>query len=203
MPDKIVVFDVGAVLIDWNPDYLYRKLIIDDAERAHFFENVCTREWNVLQDGGRTWADGVAERIAKFPGHADLIRAYDTRWTEMISGAVHDVVAIKAELRAQGIPTYAITNFSSEKWVIAQENYPFLKEFDGVIVSGDEKLLKPDPRIYHVLLNRYGLDAASCFFIDDVPANIEAAKAVGMAGHVFTNAADLRKSLNVFLGTAS
>lgn len=196
---KIVVFDVGAVLIDWNPDYLYRNLIPDDATRAHFFENICTKEWNAHQDGGRSWADGVAERITKFPDHADLIRAYDTRWTEMVSGPLHDVVAIKAELRAAGIPTYAITNFSSEKWVLAQEIYPFLKEFDGVVVSGDEKLLKPDPRIYHVLFDRYGLNPASCLFIDDVQANIDGARAVGMAGHLFTNAADLRKSLDRFL----
>jgi len=122
------------------------------------------------------------------------------RWAEMVSGSIAETVIIKNQLRAAGFPLYAITNFSSEKWHVAKAAYPFLADFDGVVVSGDEKLIKPDPAIYKLLLQRYGLNAADCLFIDDVPANIEAAKSVGMMGHVFTSPANLRKTLENDLG---
>jgi 2-haloacid dehalogenase len=196
---KTVVFDVGGVLLDWDPEYLYRKLIPDDGERAHFLRDVCPREWNARADAGLSWPDAVAERISLYPDKAELIRAYDTRWPEMVSGQLHDVVAIKDELRDKGIPLYAITNFSSQKWRLSQTLWPTLADFDGVVVSGDEKLLKPDPRIYQVLFDRYGLAPADCLFIDDVPANIDGAKHAGMAGHVFTSASSLRQALQDFL----
>jgi HAD superfamily hydrolase (TIGR01509 family) len=188
-------------LIDWNPEYLYKKLIPDDSARAEFLNTICTRGWNFEQDAGRSWADAVSERIAKFPNHADLIRAYDTRWPEMVSGVLQDVVDIKDELRASGIPVYAITNFSDEKWAVAQQLFPTLAEFDGIVVSGAEKMMKPDNRIYALLCSRYGLNAADCIFIDDLIHNIKGAENAGMQGHVFTNAANLRDTLREFLGT--
>ncbi|MBU6234765.1 MAG: HAD family phosphatase [Alphaproteobacteria bacterium] len=196
-----IVFDVGGVLIDWDPEYLYRKLIPDDEKRAFVLKHVVSRVWNGHQDLGlHTWADAVAARTSLFPEHAEMIKAYDTRWPEMVSGVIADVPEIQAALRAKGIPVYGITNFSSEKWADAQKLWPSLTEFDGVVVSGHEKMLKPDPGIYHLLCRRYGLDAQNCLFIDDVPANVEAAKSVGMMGHVFTNASALRETLQNILG---
>ncbi len=201
-PSKIVVFDVGGVLIDWDPEYLYRRLIPDDVARADFLARVCPRSWNAEQDAGRSWAEGVAERIALHPEHETLIRAYDTNWPEMVSGLVPGTAAIKDDLRRAGVPVYAITNFSAEKWALSQTLWPTLAAFDGVVCSGIEKLMKPDPAIYRLLCTRYGLDARDCLFIDDVPANVQAAEAVGMTGHVFTNAPALADTLADFLGTA-
>ncbi len=197
---KSVVFDIGGVLVDWDPAYLYRTLIPDADMRTVFLRDVCPREWNARCDAGLPWKDAVAERIALYPAQADLIRAYDERWPEMVAGLLDDVVRIKDDLRAQGVPLYAITNFSSDKWRLSQTLWPTLADFDGIVVSGDEKIMKPDPRIYHTLLDRYGLSASDCLFIDDVPANVDGARAVGMHGHVFTNALCLRQALQVFLG---
>lgn len=199
-PPRIVVFDVGGVLIDWDPENLYRHLIPDNAARAHFLTHVTPRIWNGHQDLGlHSWADAVAQRIALYPEHADLIRAYDTRWPDMVAGAIEGTVALKKQLRAAGVPVYAITNYSTEKWTLSQALYPFLREFDGVVVSAHEKMVKPDPAIYRLLCQRYGLDAAECIFIDDLKANVDAAKAVGMHGHVFTSPDNLRKTLETQL----
>ncbi len=196
MNPKIVVFDVGAVLIDWNPENLYRKLIPDEAERAYFLTHVVPRIWNTHQDLGLySWSDAVKARTALYPDYADLIAAYDVRWPEMVRGVIDGTVAIKAKLRAAGVPLYAITNFSHEKWALSQKLWPFLTEFEGIIVSGEEKILKPDPAIYTLLCKRYGLDPADCLFIDDVPVNVDAAKSVGMSGHVFTNPENLAQTL--------
>lgn len=197
---KTIVFDVGGVLIDWDPAYLYRTLIPDADARAAFLRDVCPREWNARCDAGLSWPDAVAERIALYPDRADLIRAYDERWPEMVSGTLDEVVQIKDELRAAAVPLYAITNFSSDKWRLSQTLWPTLADFDGIVVSGDEKIMKPDARIYRTLLDRYNLVAGECLFIDDVPANVEGAVAVGMHGHVFTNVPSLRQALQVFLG---
>jgi len=199
-PPRIVVFDVGGVLIDWDPENLYRQLIPDDASRAYFLTHITPRIWNAHQDLGlHSWADAVAQRIALYPDHAELIRAYDTRWPDMVVGAIEGTVSIKRQLRAAGVPVYAITNYSAEKWALSQELYPFLREFDGVVVSAHEKMVKPDPAIYRLLCQRYGLNATECIFIDDLKANIDAAKAVGMNGHVFTSPDNLRETLETQL----
>lgn len=195
-----VVFDVGGVLIDWDPEYLYRKLIPDDSARAWFLGHVCPRVWNAQQDLGlRSWAEAVAHRTALYPDHADLIHAYDARWPEMVSGGIAGTVALKAALRAAGVPVYAITNYSAEKWDISCDLYPFLREFDGLVVSGREKMIKPDPAIYTLLCRRYGLNPAQCLFIDDLEVNVAAAKSVGMHGHVFTDPASLAHTLGTTL----
>lgn len=193
---RTIVFDVGGVLLDWDPDYLYRTLIPDEAERTFFLTHVCPRIWNSQQDLGlHSWADAVQKRIALYPDYADLIKAYDARWPDMVKTPVAGTVAIKQALRQTGMPLYAITNFSSEKWALSQKLWPFLVDFDGVIVSGQEKMLKPDPAIYHLLCRRYGLEASECLFIDDVLENVEAAKSVGMMAHHFANPEGLRETL--------
>jgi 2-haloacid dehalogenase len=190
-----VVFDVGNVLIEWDPQHLYRKLIPDAAARARFLAEICTPEWNIEQDRGRLWADAVAERTALFPDHARLIRAFDERWPEMVPGEVPGSVALLEALRGAGVPLYAITNFSAEKFVLAQSRFPFLTQFRDVVVSAEERLLKPDPAIYRVLLERNGLQASRCLFIDDSEKNVRGAEAVGMRAHHFRDAAGLAADL--------
>ena len=194
-PQTIPVFDIGNVLIRWDPRSLYRKLIHDEAEREHFLSNICSSAWNLEMDGGKPFAQGVAERIALFPDKAHLIRAFDERWLETLDGAIEGSVAILEELRAKGIPTYAITNFSGEKFALASRHFLFLAAFDGVLVSAHERLLKPDRRIYELLCSRHGLTPAHCLFIDDSHPNVEAARAVGMRGHHFTQPERLRAEL--------
>ncbi|PZP53654.1 MAG: 2-haloalkanoic acid dehalogenase [Micavibrio aeruginosavorus] len=172
---KAVVFDIGNVLIDWDPKNLYRQLIDSEEEIDAFLTDICHYTWNLEQDRGRLWADAVAEKIAEFPDHADLIRAYDERWADMVSGPIQGSVDILMQLKESGIPLYAITNFSREKWDIATEVFPFLNVFLGVTVSADVKLLKPDPVIYQHFLKTFNLDPSTLLFIDDRPENVQAA----------------------------
>lgn len=195
MAVRVVVFDIGNVLIEWDPEHLYRKLIPDAAARADFLARVCTPDWNLEQDRGRRWAEAVAERTALFPEHAALIAAYSDRWGEMVPGEIPGSVAILEALRAAGVPLYAITNFSTEKFAEAQARFPFLTRFIDVVVSGDEGLLKPDPAIYRRLLDRNGLAAADCLFIDDSEKNVVGARAVGMQAHHFRDAPTLEAAL--------
>jgi len=193
----IPVFDVGNVLLDWNPRHLYRKIFADPARMEWFLAEVCTTAWNLEQDRGRPFADAVAERIARYPELAVEIRAFDERWLETIKEPLAGSVAILEDLAGQGFAAYAITNSSHEKYRVMRDAFPFLALFRGAVVSGEERLLKPDAAIYRVLLDRYGLAAADCLFIDDVTANVDAARAVGMHGHHFQSpaglAADLRR----------
>lgn len=174
-----LVFDVGNVLIRWNPELVYASLILDPSARAHFFKVVLPPEWNLEQDRGRSWAEAEAERIALFPGHAELIRAWRARWHEMVPDAIEANVAVLARARSQGIPCYAITNFARDTFVEAQTRFSFLTSFDGIVVSAHERLLKPDPAIFTLFLERYGKKAGDCLFIDDSAANVATARALG------------------------
>ena len=191
----VPVFDIGNVLIRWDPRLLYRKLIADEAEREDFLARVCAPAWNLEMDGGKPFAQGVAERVAMFPDKADLIRAFDDRWLETLGGAIEGSVAILEELRERGVKTYAISNFSHEKFELASELFPFLSGFEGILLSGREKLLKPDPRIYRLLCERHGLASRDCFFIDDSRPNIETARVIGMQAHWFEGPERLRETL--------
>jgi 2-haloacid dehalogenase len=190
-----VVFDLGGVLIDWDPRHLYRKLLPDGDSIEAFLAEVCTAEWNYRQDAGRTIAEAVAELSARHPHHASLIAAYYERWEEMLGGPIEESVALLEELDRAGVPLYALTNWSRETFPIARRCFPFLARFRGVVVSGEERAAKPDPRIYRILLERYALDPAACLFVDDVARNVEGARAAGMEGILFTSAADLRREL--------
>ncbi|MBP2230721.1 2-haloacid dehalogenase [Azospirillum agricola] len=196
---SIVVFDIGQVLIEWDPRHLYRELF-DGYEdlMEDFLDTVCTPAWNLEQDRGRPWADAVALLTAERPDCAELIRAYDEQWERMVPGPIPGTPEILAALKDRGVPVYAITNFSADKFVLACRRFDFLNGFDGIIVSGTERLVKPDPAIFRLLLDRYGLDAKECFFIDDSAANVETARAVGMTAHHFAGAEALRRDLEGF-----
>lgn len=194
-PIGAVVFDVGGVLLDWDPRYLYRSLLPDEESVERFLAEVCTPSWNAAQDAGRDWDEAVAVLTAQFPEYADLIRAYHERWPETVAGAFEDTVAVLRELRAAGVPTYALTNFSAEKWEIAVERWSFLGELDGAVVSGRERVTKPDPAIYRLLLERYALTPETTFFTDDVAANVEGARRVGLRAELFVGADALRAQL--------
>ena len=189
------MFDLGGVLIDWNPRYLYRKLIDDENDIDSFLSEVCNPEWNVKQDAGRALAEATAERIALYPEKKPLIEAFYDRWEEMLGGEIGESVEILRELKNKGESLYALTNWSGETYPIAEERFAFLQWFDGTLVSGVEKMAKPDPAIFHLLLNRYELQAQDCIFIDDSMINIEAAARIGFETHHFESAAGLRQKL--------
>jgi 2-haloacid dehalogenase len=192
----IVIFDLGGVLIDWDPRHLYRKLFAgDDAAMEHFLANVCTHEWNRFQDAGRTFAEGAALLKAAHPDKAELIDAYGARFHEMMPGPIAGTVAILAELRARRTPLYALTNFSAETYPPTFARFEFLQWFRGIVVSGEVKALKPDARIFHTLIERHAIEPQRAVFIDDVPANAAAATALGIHGIRFTTPEALRTEL--------
>lgn len=190
-----LVFDVGNVLIRWNPELVYASLIPDAARRAHFLETVLPPEWNLEQDRGRGWPEAEAERIALFPEYADLIRAWRGRWHEMVPDALEANVAVLAQARSRGIPCYAITNFARDTFIEAQARFPFLTAFDGIVVSAHERLLKPDPAIFTLFLDRYGKKARDCLFIDDSVANVATARALGFSTIHVTGGTDLAREV--------
>ena len=192
---KTLVFDLGGVLIDWDPRYLYRMMFDDEGDIDIFLSQVCNSEWNVKQDAGRALAEATAERVALFPEKKPLIEAFYDRWEEMLGGEIGETVDILRELKAKDETLYALTNWSGETFPIALQRFDFLHWFEGTLVSGVEKLAKPDPAIFHLLLNRYNLQAQDCLFIDDSKINIEAASRIGFATHHFTSAQELRQNL--------
>jgi 2-haloacid dehalogenase len=190
-----VVFDVGNVLLRWDPRYLYRKIFDDEAKMEWFLSTICTAEWNIEQDRGREWEEAVSLLIERHPDYEMPIRAFHERWHETVSGTIEESVSVLGRLREAGVPTYCITNFSGAKFTEARARFPFLSGFDGIVVSGEERLLKPQPEIYNLLLERYGLDAGDCIFIDDSRANVEGARAVGMHAIHFVEPLDLEAEL--------
>ena len=188
-----VVFDIGNVLIKWYPDRLYRKLFAGDAAMHAFYAETGLLKRNIEFDRGEPFADGITDLVARFPHHAEPLRAFDMRWHEMFDGTFEDSVALLAALRKAGVPNYAITNFSREKFDIALGQFPFLSQFDDIVVSADVRLVKPDPAIFRVLLDRQGLDPASTLFIDDSAANIAAANQLGLVTHHFVDPSALRR----------
>jgi 2-haloacid dehalogenase len=192
----VVIFDLGGVLLDWDPRHLYRKLFPgDDAAMEHFLATICTRQWNRDQDAGRSFAEGLALLKTAHPGHAALIDAYHARFDEMIAGPIDDSVAILAELRGRGTPLYFLTNYSAETFPLAVKRFAFLSWFAGGVVSGEHGIIKPDARLYQLLLSRYGIDPRRAVFIDDIAANAAAATALGIHGIHFTSPAALRAEL--------
>jgi 2-haloacid dehalogenase len=192
-----VVFDIGNVLIAWDVRLLYRTIFPDPAAMDDFLTRVLPPEWNLEQDRGRAWPEAEAERIALFPQHADAIRAFRARWHETVPGAIDGTVAILKALKATDVPLYAITNFAPDTFREAQARFPFLADsFIDIVISGVERLIKPDPAIYRLLLDRQGLEAADCVFIDDSAKNVDAAAKLGFRALLFTSperfAMDLR-----------
>jgi len=190
-----VVFDLGGVLIDWNPRHLYRSLFDDEAEMERFLAEVTTPAWNLEQDRGRPFAEAIAELTREHPEHAGLIAAYWDRWPETLGEPFHETVDVVADLRATGIRLLAMTNWSAETFPWALPRYPFLAWFEAVIVSGEVGLVKPDPAIFQLLIDRHGLEPARTVFIDDTAANVEAAASLGFRAIRFIDAPSLRREL--------
>jgi len=197
---KAVVFDFGGVLIDWSPEYVYRRLIPDDAERRWFLDNVCRMDWVVQQDGGQTIAEGTAELIAKFPAHEALIRAFYARWPEMVAGAMQEGVALVDRLEAAGVPLFGLTNWSAETFPYAWERFDVLRKFREIVVSGRVGLVKPDPQIFDLMraeIDKHlpGVRPDELVFIDDNLTNAQAATALGWHGVHYTGALDTETKL--------
>ncbi len=193
---SVAIFDLGGVLLDWNPRYLYRKLFGgDEAAMEAFLATVCTKEWNERQDAGRTFAEATRSLLPTHADKLDLIEAWAPRFGEMIPGAIDGAVAVLAELRERHVPLYAVTNWSAETFPPQRERFGFLSWFDGIVVSGFERVMKPDPRIFRILLERYDLAPESAVFIDDVASNAEAAARLGIHGIHFRSPGQLRREL--------
>lgn len=194
--DPTVVFDLGGVLIDWNPRYLYRRLFDDEEQMEWFLTTVCSMDWNDAMDAGRPFAEAVAEKVDAFPEYEALIRAYFERWDEMLGGSIEGSVEILAELHEQGRPLYALSNWSAETFPEALDRYDFLSWFDGIVLSGEVRVTKPDPAIYHHLLDAYRIEAEEAIFIDDREENVEAAREIGFRGIHFRSPDQLREALD-------
>lgn len=191
-----VVFDLGGVLIDWNPEYLYRKIFSEEAEMRHFLSEVCTPHWNAEQDAGRPVEEATKLLVEQFPEYEAEIRAYYGRWTEMLGGALTDTVQILEQLHRQGSHRLlALTNWSHETFPYAYSNFTFLHLFEGILVSGEEQLKKPDPAIYRLLMERYDIEPARALFIDDNLENVESARKEGLQAVQFTSASQLTAEL--------
>jgi 2-haloacid dehalogenase len=190
-----VVFDLGGVLVDWDPRYLYRQLFDDPDEMESFLAEVTTAEWNAHQDAGRPWAEATELLVAEHPERRELIEAFHTRWPEMLAGEIPGTVQVLAELRAAGVRLVALSNWSAEMFPIARERFDFLAWFEGIVISGDVGVNKPDRRIFEHLAEQFGIEPAAALFIDDSSANVGAATSLGFRAIQFTDATALRVEL--------
>jgi 2-haloacid dehalogenase len=198
VPLQTVIFDLGGVLIDWNPRYLFRKLMNSEAEIEHFLSHICTPAWNAQQDAGRPFHEGVAELIKQYPQHRASIEAYHQRWEEMLGEPHWESVEIFRQIKSTGRPVYALTNWYAETFPTAKKRFNFLLEFDGIVVSGEEKVAKPDPALFHILLERYKIEASKAVYIDDWADNIATAKRLGLRTIHFQSASQLRQELHAY-----
>jgi 2-haloacid dehalogenase len=192
---KNVIFDIGGVLIDWNPRHLYSKLLPDDAAIEAYLKEIGFDEWNLALDAGGRWGPAVMELSERLPHRRELIEAAHLRWHEMLPGAIDGTVVILEKLAEKNVPLYAITNYSSEKWAETLARFPFFRHFRDIVVSGDEGIVKPDPALFRLFLDRNGLSTGSCLYIDDKPENVEAAQAVGIHAIVFESPEKLEDDL--------
>ena len=193
---SVAIFDLGGVLIDWNPRHLYRKLFNgNEAAMEHFLATVCTTQWNQRQDAGRTFAEGTRELMPLHADRLELIEAFGKRFAEMIPGAIEGSVEVLSELKQRGVPIYAITNWSAETFPPQRERFHFLSWFRGIVVSGFEGVIKPDPRIFRILCERYAIAPEAGIFIDDVAENAAAAAVLGIHGIHFRSPEQLRGEL--------
>jgi 2-haloacid dehalogenase len=190
-----VVFDLGGVLIDWNPRHLYRQLFDDEDAMEHFLANICTLEWHVAHDLGHSTADSCAQLALEHPEHAPMIRAWAERGEDMIAGPIDRTVELLAEVKATGMRCYVLSNMEPENYALRMKRFDFLDWFDGYVISGLEGLVKPDPRIFQLMLERFDLQPARTVFIDDNAVNVEAAAAIGINAILFESPTQLRAAL--------
>jgi 2-haloacid dehalogenase len=192
---RAVIFDLGGVILDWNPRYVYRHYFDTPEQIDSFLAEIDFANWNLQQDKGRPFAEGVAIQSAQYPHRAELIRAYHEHWAESVVGPIAGAVEIARALKASGYPLYALSNWSAETFPIARERYDCLDLFDAILISGDVHVVKPDPRIYELMLQRIGQPAAACLLIDDSPQNVSAAEHLGFSTIVFRSAEELGEQL--------
>ncbi len=194
-PPDAVVFDMGGVLLDWNPRHLYRKLFDDTADMEHFLATVCTEDWNVRQDAGRSLRAATEDLTARHPEHADRIEAYYDRWLEMIPGPVDGMTEIVEALASRDVPLHVLSNCARETMPMARRRFRIFDPFDVFVVSGEERVMKPDRRVYEILIDRVGRPAGRMVFIDDRPENVAGAAAAGFVALLFRDAERLRDDL--------
>lgn len=199
MDVRAVVFDLGGVLVDWDPRHLYREVFDDEAAMERFLAEVCTLEWHDAHDRGRSMAESVEALAGTAGEHAEAVRLWSARYLDMVAGPVPGTAEVVEDLRAAGVPVYALTNMPVEAWPGLLERFPVLRTFDGVVVSGEEGMAKPDPEIFELMVARFGLDPATTAFVDDRRGNLEAAARLGFVGVRFTTAASLRRDLSAML----
>ena len=192
---KAVLFDLGGVLIEWDPRRLYRNHFADEARMERFLAEVCTPVWNHAIDLGLPLGQAVAERQAACPEHADLIALYDREWPSMLGEAIAGTVDLLGELKGRGVKVCALSNWSAETFPVAVARFPFLGWFDRIIISGDVGLAKPDPAIFALALAECGLEAQETVFVDDVPANVAVARGLGLDALLFEGPDPLRLAL--------
>ena len=193
---RTVVFDLGGVLIDWNPRHLYRKMFDDEAEMERFLREICSNAWNLQMDRGMPFEEGVATLSQKHPDMAPYIEAFWIRWEEMIEGAIDGIVEILKQLYARDVPLYALSNWSAQTWPFARDRFTFLELFKGLVISGFEGTMKPEEKIFRILLERHDIDPATAVFIDDRVENVAVAERLGIRGVHFTGPAELSANLS-------
>ena len=194
-PPTAVVFDLGGVLIDWDPRYLFRTLFSDTAAMERFLSEVTTPQWNAAQDAGRSWAEAVEDLAARFPDERPLIEAYHRRWEETLGGAIDGTVEVLSDLRERDVRLLALSNWSAETFPIARDRYPFLAWFEAIVVSGEIGVAKPDVRIFEALIERHRIEPPRTAFVDDTEANVAVAEELGFIGLRFTDPEALRADL--------
>jgi 2-haloacid dehalogenase len=190
-----VIFDIGGVLVDWDPRHLYRSLFESESEMEHFLSEICTPDWHNSLDAGTPMDVAIAKLSARYPDHTSMIAAYRDRWHHMFKGEISGTVSLLARLDDKGIPLFALSNFPGEKFGDFRRSFPFMARFRDVLVSSEEGLIKPAPRIYNLALDRFGLKAATTLFIDDRADNVESAQEIGMRAHHFRTPDDLENRL--------
>ncbi|WP_430469786.1 HAD family hydrolase [Thalassospira lucentensis] len=194
---ETVLFDLGGVLVDWDPRHLYRKIFDDPADMEHFLSEICHPHWNFLHDkGALSFAKSIPDLQHRHPDHADQIAAWWDRWPEMLKGQIDRTVHILEDLKSRGnVRLFALTNWSAETWPFAVERFEFLNHFEGILVSGEEKLAKPDPRIFELTCARFKLNPRETLFIDDSEKNIQQAREMGFMTHWFSDPVKLRREM--------
>lgn len=196
MKINAVIFDLGGVLIDWNPSYVFDRMFDSEKKKKHFFENICTSDWNEKQDAGRPLKEATEELAAQHPEWKEYIEAYYGRWEEMLGGPIDDTVEIFRQIKdRKKYKLYALTNWSAELFPIALERYDFLHWFDGRVVSGEEKMRKPFPGFYQLILDRFGLVPEETLFIDDNLRNVKAAEETGLIAVQYHSPQQLKQVL--------
>lgn len=193
-----IVFDFGGVLVDWNPHYLYDRHFGNQEDADWFLQNICTSAWNSQMDGGKPFAEGCAELSAVFPEWSSEIHLFFDRWIEMMRDEIPGMRELLGELKVAGYGLYGLTNWSAETFCQVRHRYPIFDLLDGMVVSGEEHMVKPDAAIFHCLTERYGLNAEDCLFVDDLQRNVDGALAAGWQGVLFQGTDQLRKDLRHF-----